>query len=183
MSELPSDEKPPRNWRRIGLIAGGSVLLAALGFWLWLPGYGLPTAKNFIRWKFDDVRHITPGELSTWLADTNRAAPMLLDIRLEEEFKVSHLPNAQHVAPEASDAELKKFLDDSENPIIVYCAVGYRSGKMARRLQALGHTNVINLEGAIFAWAEEGKPLEGGGKVHPYNAIGRRMLADELEAD
>ena len=183
MSEPPSDEKPPRNWRRIGLIAGGSVLLAALGFWLWLPANGLPTAIKFIRWKFDDVRHITPGELSTWLADTNRAAPLLLDIRLEEEFIVSHLPNAQRVTPEASDAELKKYLADSSKPIVVYCAVGYRSGNMARRLQALGHTNVFNLEGAIFAWATLGKPLEGGGKVHPYNAFGRRMLADELEAD
>ena len=176
-------EKPKRNWRRTGLIAGSGVLLAALGFWLWLPGYGLPTANKFIRWKFDDVRHIAPAELSTWLDDPSRVAPLLLDIRLEEEFNVSHLPNAQRVAPEASDAELKKFLGVSTKPIVVYCAVGYRSGKMARRLQALGHSNVFNLEGAIFAWAAAGLPLAGGDKVHPYNAFGRRMLADELEED
>ena len=96
---------------------------------------------------------------------------------------VSHLPNAKRVAPDATNEELKGFLTDSDQPIVVYCAVGYRSGKMARRIQGLGHTNVYNLEGAIFAWATEGNALEGGDKVHPYSAFGRRMLADKLEAD
>ena len=75
------------------------------------------------------------------------------------------------------------MLKEAQLPIVVYCAVGYRSAKMAQRLQALGHTNVINLEGAIFAWATEGNALEGSNKVHPFNTMGRRMLRDDLEAD
>lgn len=154
-----------------------------IGFWFWLPENGLPTAQRFIRWQFEDVQHINSTGLAGWLADNNRTSPILLDIRREDEFSVSHLPNAKRVAPDATDEELNEFLTDSDQPIVVYCAVGYRSGKMARRIQQLGHTNVYNLEGAIFAWATEGNALEGGDKVHPYSTFGRRMLADKLEAD
>jgi len=172
-----------RKWKRPALIAAGMVAAGAIGFWVWLPANGLPTAQRFIRWQFEDVRHINPAGLADWLADANRTLPTLLDIRREDEFSVSHLPNAKRVGPDATDEELKEFLTDSGQPIVVYCAVGYRSGKMARRIQGLGHTNVYNLEGAIFAWATEGNALEGGDKVHPYSAFGRRMLADKLEAD
>ncbi len=172
-----------RKWKRPTLIAAGVVAVGAIAFWVWLPANGLPTAQKFIRWQFEDVRHINPTHLAEWIAHTNRTSPVLLDIRREDEFSVSHLPNAERVAPDATDEELKEFLPDSDQPIVVYCAVGYRSGKMARRIQGLGHTNVYNLEGAIFAWATEGNALEGGDKVHPYSAFGRRMLADKLEAD
>lgn len=172
-----------RKWKQPALIAGGVVAVGAVGFWLWLPANGLPTAQRFIRWQFEDVRHINPTHLAEWLAHTNRTSPVLLDIRREDEFSVSHLPNADRVTPDATDEELKEFLADSDQPIVVYCAVGYRSGKMARRIQGLGHTNVYNLEGAIFAWATEGNALEGSDKVHPYSPFGRRMLADNLEAD
>ena len=114
------------------------------------------------------------------MEDENRTAPVLLDVRQEEEFAVSHLPNAQRISPDTDGEALKPYLD---KPLVVYCAVGYRSAKMARRIQTFGHTNVFNLEGAIFSWAEAGLPLEGGDKVHPYNIMGRRMLRDDLEAD
>ena len=170
---------PSRNWKRIGFIAGGVVLLIVIGFWLWLPANGLPAAGKFLRWKFDDVQHRTPAQVADQLDSNNT---VFWDIRRADEFSVSHLPNARHVPPETPDAELQQLLPDANQTIIVYCAVGYRSAQMARRLQALGHTNVFNLEGAIFAWTQAGLPLEGGDTVHPYNAMGRRMLRDDLEA-
>lgn len=177
MSEPESP--PPHNWKRIGLIVGGAVMLIALGFWLWLPANGLPAAGKFLRWKFDDVQHLTPDQVAKQM---DRNTTVVWDIRRADEFAVSHLPNARHVPPETPDTKLQQLLPDANQTIIVYCAVGYRSAQMARRLQALGHSNVINLEGAIFAWAQAGLPLEGGDTVHPYNAMGRRMLRDDLEA-
>ena len=168
-----------KNWKKFAYPIAG-LLILALGFWLWLPANGLPAAGKFLRWKFDDVQHRIPAQVASQL-DSNTT--VIWDIRQADEFAISHLPNARHVPPETPDSELQQLLPDANQTIIVYCAVGYRSAQMARRLQALGHSNVINLEGAIFAWAEEGLPLEGGDKVHPYNAMGRRMLADELEAE
>ena len=173
----------PARWKKLVLVAGGTLLIGALGFWLWLPSNGLNAARIFIAWKFGEVTHTTPKELNEWLQDSNRPTPQLWDIRRADEFSVSHLPNARHVPPETSDTDLKKLLQETKLPIVVYCAVGYRSAKMAQKLMVLGHPNVINLEGAIFAWATEGNSLEGSNKVHPYNAMGRRMLRNDLEAD
>jgi len=173
----------PAQWKKPSLVAGATLALAGIGFWFWLPSNGLNAARKFIPWKFAGVAHTTPTKLNTWLKDFNRTAPHLWDIRRKDEFDVSHLPGAQHVPPDTSDSELKEILKDTELPIVVYCAVGYRSAKMAQRVIALGHTNVFNLEGAIFAWATEGNALEGSNKVHPFNTIGRQMLRDDLEAD
>ena len=176
-----SSAPPVRNWKRIGLITAGALSLCAFAFWLWLPANGLPAAGKFLRWKFDDVQHVTPPEAAALLTYDN--ATVIWDIRRPDEFAVSNLPDARHVPPDTTDAALKQLLPDANQTILVYCAVGYRSAQMARRLQALGHTNVLNLEGAIFAWAEADLPLEGGDTVHPYNAMGRRMLQDDLEAE
>ena len=173
--------QPDRNWKRIGLISGGLLGLCVFAFWLWLPTHGIPAAGKFLRWKFDDVQHVIPAEAATLLSDNN--ATVIWDIRRPNEFAVSHLPGSRHVPPDTSDSALKKLLPDANQTILVYCAVGYRSAQMAQRLKALGHTNVLNIEGAIFAWAEADLPLEGGDTVHPYNAMGRRMLQDNLEAE
>ena len=73
-----------------------------------------------------------------------------------------------------------------ETPIVTYCAVGYRSGEMATGLRAAGFTNVRNLEGSIFQWANEHRPLvrenERVSTVHPYSALWGRLLADDVRA-
>ncbi len=183
MSEPPSEEKKDRNWRRIGLISGGVFLVIITAFWLWLPAYGLNTAKRFLRWKFDDIHHITTAELAKHMKGEH--PPAILDIREAEEYETSHLPNARHLLPESSDAQIQKLLSGipANRPIVVYCSVGYRSSTMARRLKALGRVNVSNLEGSIFAWAADGHRLESRDKIHPYNWFGRRMIPDKLEAD
>jgi len=62
----------------------------------------------------------------------------------------------------------------------VYCSVGYRSSKFAERLQAAGLIEVMNLEGSIFAWANEDRPLQKDGQpvaqVHPYSRKYAQML-------
>ena len=183
MSKPPSEEKKGRNWRRIALIAAGLIFAAAIAFWLWLPAYGLNTAKRFLRWKFDDIHHITTGELATQIKGGN--PPAILDIRRPEEYETSHLPNARHLLPQSSDVQIQELLSGipPERSIVVYCSVGYRSSTMARRLKTIGRNNVSNLEGSIFAWAEDGHSLELKNKIHPYNWFGRRLIPDKLEAD
>jgi hypothetical protein len=93
---------------------------------------------------------------------------------------VSHLPAAQRVDPKASAADIIGELP-ADQPIVVYCSAGYRSSALARRLQATGRTDVANLDGSIFQWANEARPLERDGQptrdVHPYAAfVGRLML-------
>jgi rhodanese-related sulfurtransferase len=146
---------------------------------------GLRQMKRLVRTRFPEVRQLSAADLAAWLADTNRMPPLLLDVRTGAEFAVSHLPGARRADPKATAAELLPTLP-AERPIVVYCSVGYRSSELAARLLRAGRTNVANLEGSIFAWANEGRPLERNGRpvatVHPYNEQFGRLLKPELRA-
>lgn len=43
--------------------------------------------------------------------------------------------------------------------IITYCAIGFRSGWLARSLTAQGFTNVSALKGGVYKWANEGREI------------------------
>lgn len=134
---------------------------------------------------FPDVPVITADSLAQRFADTTAARPILLDARTPEEYAVSHLPGAQRVPP---DADTVAGIDtlSRETPIVVYCSVGYRSARIASRLRAQGFTNVSNLEGSIFRWANEGRPVVRDETpvraVHPYDNTWGRLLNDDLHA-
>ncbi len=173
-------------WTRTQLL--GALLFAAIAIVLLAPlhGPGFSLAKAVLRAKFSDVQQITPRELAAWLADTNRPTPILLDVRQPAEFAVSRIADARRIDPEASGDELRSTISNNQ-PVVVYCAVGYRSNKLARRLRTAGITNVFNLEGSIFAWASDGNPLESDSgatnRVHPFNWMGKKLLAPEHQAD
>ena len=145
-------------------------------------GWGLVNAK--IRHDFPDVKRISTTELATWRSDQDRPAPLLLDVRTQAEYDVSHLQDAEHVEP---DAPASLVPEPKDRPIVTYCSVGYRSGAFAEKLRAAGFSNVVNLEGSIFAWANEGRPVFRGGarveKVHPYNRTWGLLLRKEHRAD
>lgn len=57
--------------------------------------------------------------------------------------------------------------------IVVYCAVGSRSEKIARELKEMGFENVSNLYGGIFEWVNRGYEIVNDtgetDTVHAYN--------------
>ncbi|MGI8431043.1 MAG: rhodanese-like domain-containing protein [Chthoniobacterales bacterium] len=141
--------------------------------------------KRTLRAKFSDVDWITTDELATWLNSEARPAPVLLDVRTTAEWQVSHLAGARRIDPQASAEEAGAGIA-KDTPIVTYCAVGYRSGVVARRLRKAGYEHVQDLEGSIFEWANEGRPLVHDGakvtKVHPVDATWGRLLRDEVRA-
>ncbi len=141
--------------------------------------------KRALRNQFDDVRWITTQQLADWLANKNRPWPILLDVRTKAEWNVSHIPQARLVEPQ-SDPKRALAGWSKDAPVVTYCSVGYRSAKAARRLRAEGFTNVQNLEGSIFQWANENRPLvrddEIVRQVHPSSALWGRLLAPEGRA-
>ena len=141
--------------------------------------------KGSLRNKFGDEGWITTQQLADWLDDRKRPAPLLLDVRTAAEWNVSHLPGARRVEPDAT-AKAAAGGVAKEAPIVTYCAVGYRSGKLAERLRAAGYTHVQNLEGSIFQWANEHRPLVHDGspthQVHPYSALRGQLLSDDVRA-
>ncbi len=135
--------------------------------------------------EFPEVQQITTQEFAAWVRDRNRPPPMIFDTREEEEFVVSHILNARYLNPGSNIVTALGNLDKS-TPIVVYCSVGYRSSKMARKLQQAGFSHVYNLEGSIFKWANEGNPVVQGDRpathVHPYDANWGKLLNEKLRA-
>lgn len=174
--------------RRFVGIALGVGLLAGAGGWLALRGpHDLAAATAEVRARYPRVAQLTTGDLEAWLADARRTAPVLVDVRTASEYAISHLPAARRAEP---GAVLPAWIMDlpRATPIVAYCAVGYRSSAFAERLMAAGFQDVRNLEGSIFAWANEGRWLVrtpesiGTDQVHPYDATWGQLLDAEHHA-
>ncbi len=170
------------------------TLRKQLGFWVFLLtgrvvlGFdpeqdGMEGIKRLVRKWFPEVAQLRTAELADWLADPNRPQPRILDVRKPEEFALSHLARARRVDPNAKGSSLKSLVA-MDQPVVVYCSVGYRSSQMARRLMESGIKNVSNLEGSIFQWANEGRALvDSKGpatKVHPYSNRWAGLLKSEV---
>jgi rhodanese-related sulfurtransferase len=168
---------------RLALLMTG-LIIAAVGL-LFTRSIHWFLLKKSLEHRFPEVAWISTEELANWLADKNRTPPLLLDVRTAEEWNVSHLPGARHAEPKASVESVAAGIS-KETPVVTYCAVGYRSAEMAKRLRTAGFTNVRNLEGSIFEWANERRPLVQGdqpvSRVHPYNALWGRLLTDDVRA-
>ncbi|RYU78249.1 rhodanese-like domain-containing protein [Hymenobacter persicinus] len=120
----------------------------------------------------ETVPLIQPAELAALRRQSE--AVVLLDTRTPAEYKVSHLRGARFVNfdhyEQATFADLPR-----DQPIVVYCSVGYRSERVGERLRALGFTHVRNLYGGIFEWVNEGHAVVNAQgptqNVHPYSAL------------
>ncbi len=126
---------------------------------------------------------MTISELQT-LQKTGKT-PLLLDVRAKPEFEVSHLHNAR-LATSLKMALAALESTPKDAPIVAYCSVGLRSADLAHQLMQRGYTNVANLEGSIFEWANSGLPVYRGTEVektvHPFNGKWGKLLNENLRA-
>jgi rhodanese-related sulfurtransferase len=135
--------------------------------------------KARIRKRYPSVPQLTVPDLVAWLHDPQRMPPVLLDVRSAAEFSDGHLAGAVR-AETLAQAQAALLNAANDRPVVLYCAVGMRSSKLAAELVALGRTNVFNLEGSAFEWANTGHPLvndrQATDKTHPYDKKWGRYL-------
>jgi len=102
------------------------------------------------------MQQLSPPGLKSWLADGDRAAPYLLDVREPWEYDLCHIEGAEPI-PMASiparQGELPK-----ERDIVVMCHHGGRSQQVAAFLEHAGFSRVHNLQGGIHQWALQVDP-------------------------
>ncbi len=78
----------------------------------------------------------------------------LIDVRLDYEYGICHLPNAQLIP--LNDIENKVNQISKNKPVVFYCHHGMRSAHAIKTLQKMDvFNNLINLEGGIDEWARE----------------------------
>ena len=84
---------------------------------------------------------------------------VLVDVRTEKEFDDGHIEDALNI-----DYFSDTFSDEInniglENPVLVYCRSGNRSGKSMKIMSDLGFKEVYNLIGGIKGWKAKNNRL------------------------
>ncbi len=137
-----------------------------------------------VRSDFPAVQQIGTDSLAAMLR--SNAEIVLLDTRTPDEYNTSHLKNAIWIDPDNPDMQSLEGIDSTAT-IVAYCSVGYRSSAVAEKLSNAGFSNVSNLEGSIFKWANEGRPVYRDSvettKVHPYDKFWGRLLNKDLRSN
>ena len=169
------------------LIHGINIALRRLRPWLlvmaflaWLPGAFAQSRvldPEFDRLLDGLLSHRVPERGVGEIRD--KKGLLFLDAREAREYEVSHIPEALWVGYDRFDLGRLQGVD-KDQPIVVYCSVGYRSERVAEKLIGAGFTQVSNLYGGIFEWANQGRALnneEGPTRaVHAYNRSWSKWL-------
>ncbi len=103
-----------------------------------------------------NIQSLNAPALAEWLADQNRARPLLLDVREPWEFTTCRLDGSQSIPMNDVPARLAEL--DLDTPIVCICHHGSRSMQVAAFLSARGASDVHNLTGGVAAWAHQVDP-------------------------
>lgn len=82
--------------------------------------------------------------------------PRLLDVREPWEFATCHIEGSELIPMREVQNALNEL--DKNEEIVVICHHGIRSRVIARMLEQVGFTRVINLSTGVDGWAKEVDP-------------------------
>lgn len=103
------------------------------------------------------VATISPESLNAKLR-AKGMKPLVVDVREVEEFDAGHIAEAM-LAPLAT-VEKGVASVPKDREIVLVCRSGRRSAAAYRRLNELGFTRLLNMEGGMLAWEKLGYPVE-----------------------
>jgi rhodanese-related sulfurtransferase len=165
------------NLTRRNLLITGSAFAAGLAVVGPAQGFTLDEVEKDVSVDYPSVEHVLPKSVP--MAQSGSDGVLLLDVREEDEFAVSHLPGAIRVDPGMNpDDFMARFGGMAAGKqVVFYCSVGVRSSQLAERvgsqLSAAGAKGVANLSGGIFRWHNKQRRLVSRqgptDLVHPYN--------------
>ena len=76
----------------------------------------------------------------------------VVDVRTPDEYAQGNIEGSTNINYFGSDFESKLSTLDKSKPVLVYCAVGGRSGKAAKAMKKMGFTVVYDLKGGYNNW-------------------------------
>lgn len=83
---------------------------------------------------------------------------VFIDVRQPEEWEEGVIPGAKTIML----AELPEHLDklDKDASYVMVCRSGGRSGRAQQMMAAAGFSQVVNFDGGMLAWYDEGHPTD-----------------------
>ena len=104
-----------------------------------------------------EVEQVSVADLRRMLEEV--ADLQVLDVRRPAEFNAGHAPRAYN-APLGPRLREEADRLDTDRPLAVICAGGYRSSAATSLLRPLGFRRLYNVEGGTGAWIAAGHPVE-----------------------
>ena len=84
---------------------------------------------------------VGPAAARDWL----KKGAIVIDVRSEGEFRERHLPGAINIPVGQLREEIARRAPDKEQPLLLHCLSGARSGMGRRILKQAGYRHVFNL--------------------------------------
>lgn len=88
------------------------------------------------------------------LTKIEEGSVILIDVRTKEEYAEGHIKTSINIPLDTLDSEISNYTTDVNQPLVVYCRSGSRSGAAAAWLNENGYTAVYDL-GGIQNWPYE----------------------------
>jgi rhodanese-related sulfurtransferase len=101
---------------------------------------------------------ISPQALNL-LIESNQA-PVILDVRSEEEFRAGHIPGAINLPVTQMPGRIDDLAAYKDREIVVHCEVGPRAGMASWMLRRSGFEDLVELKGHMQAWRIAGLPTD-----------------------
>ncbi len=89
----------------------------------------------------------------------NRDNVTVIDVRSDSEIRNGVIKGAKTIPLTDISKHLVSLEKNKNNPFLVYCGSGNRSGHVCNTLTKNGFNEVYNLTGGIMAWTSENLPL------------------------
>lgn len=89
----------------------------------------------------------------------NKDNTVVLDVREDKEIQGGIIEGARHIKLRDLTDKLASIGKNKQDPVLVYCRSGSRSGHACQQLTKAGYEDVSNLSGGILAWESANLPV------------------------
>lgn len=92
----------------------------------------------------------------------NQTAMHFIDCREIPEWNEARIEGATLLPLSEFEAKYESVLPDKNAEIVIQCRSGKRSLNACMFLMSKGYSNLVNVEGGIMGWMNEGFPVKQG---------------------
>lgn len=105
----------------------------------------------------EEIKVVSQEEMQTYI---NMEDIQIIDVRTPNEYKAGHIAAAQNINFLSPTFEQDILKLDKNKPVLVYCQMGGRSAKCAKKMKALGFTKILDYKGGYSEWKSLKLPVD-----------------------
>jgi len=117
--------------------------------------------RSFLEPMMSGVKAVKPQEAVRLMNDDDT---VIVDVRLEKEFKEGHIIDSIHIPVGALESRIRELDSAKDKKIIVNCQTGMRSKQGGAILKKHGFENLNSIDGGMNAWINANLPVSKSSK-------------------